>query len=104
MDVTPTMDTTVKALASSMLRTADIKDDARREEMFLKLATGVLKASTMSMIEAEYLSAKREHRMMQHQATNVLKSAKAVAEWSQIRINQLSDEFSEKYDEYQARS
>lgn len=30
-----------------------------------------------------------EHRLMQHQATNVLKSAKAVAEWSELRVQQL---------------
>lgn len=30
-----------------------------------------------------------EHRMMQHQARNVLKSAEAVAQWSELRVNQL---------------
>ena len=38
---------------------------------------------------ANIASALYEHKLMQHQAYNVLKSAKAVGEWSEIRAKQL---------------
>lgn len=33
----------------------------------------------------------KEHKLVQHQAFNILKSATAVGQWSEIRMNQLQE-------------